>query len=320
MPLSTILDRLHLTTPGVRRSRRRLTPAVRPLEGRQLLSGVPISGTMTQTATFPNLESQPNVANQALLYFSPSMGTLTEVDLVTSGSYTTQFYAENLGSTSGTITGTTNANLSINVPSGPVAVTIPSTSESFNAGPYDGTLNYGGTSGKDFATESSSSATDTTVLTSPADLAAFTGQFRIPITVSGHATGNASSSNGDLSDGFNTQTSVTLTVIYHYTSDPTSQDPPTSSGDPTPTSGTPGTSSASPTSSSPTTPTGTGSQPQPLPSQPQQTTTKGRKEKSKVPAPPPHHKVVQHASTSRAHQASVEHTSSAKAHTRAKKR
>ena len=157
MPLPTVLDRLHSTTPAVRRPRRRLTPAVRPLEGRQLLSALPVTATMTQTATFPNLESQPNVADQAILYFSSSIGTLTEVDVVTSGSYTTQFYAENLGATSSKVTGTTSANLSINLPTGPMPVTIPSVTESFNAGPYDGTVNYGGTSGKDFAAEASNS-------------------------------------------------------------------------------------------------------------------------------------------------------------------
>ena len=98
---------------------RRLTPAVRPLEDRQLLSGAP-TATMTQTATFPNLESHPNVASQAFLYFSSTMGTLTEVDVVTSGSFSTQFSAENLGPSSNAITGTTSGNLSINVPSGAI--------------------------------------------------------------------------------------------------------------------------------------------------------------------------------------------------------
>ena len=112
--------------------------------------------------------------------------------------------------------GTTSGNLSINLPTGAIPVTIPSVTETFNASAFDGTLNYAGTSGKDFAPVTSSSAAQTTVLTSPADLAAFTGNFRIPISVSGHATGSAASSNGDLSDGFKTQTSVTITVIYHY--------------------------------------------------------------------------------------------------------
>jgi hypothetical protein len=180
---------------------------------------------MSQTATFPNLESLPNVGTQAFLYFSSTMGTLTEVDVVTSGSYSTEFSAENLGSSSSAITGTTSGNLSINVPTGAIPVTIPSVTETFNVSAFDGTLDNGGTSGKDFAPVTRSSAAQTTVLTSPADLAAFTGNFRIPITVSGHATGSATSSNGDLSDNFKTQTAATITVIYHYTPKLPSLDP-----------------------------------------------------------------------------------------------
>jgi hypothetical protein len=231
MHRTTVLERLFLPMASGRRPRRRLTPGVRPLEGRQLLSASPASdpppsATMTQTATFPNLESLPNVSTQAILYFSSTMGTLTEVDVVTSGSYSTEFYAENLGPSSTTIAGTTSANLSINVPSGAIPVTIPSITESFRASPFEGTLDYDGTSGKDFASVTSNSTPQTMILTSPADLAAFTGNFRIPVTVSGDATGSASSGNGDLSDGFNTQTSATITVIYHFIPNLPSLDPP----------------------------------------------------------------------------------------------
>ena len=230
MHLPTFFDRLFLRVASGQRPRRRLTLAVRPLEDRQLLSSSPAGGlnpsaTMTQTATFPNLESLPNRGTQAFLYFSSAMGTLTEVDVVTSGSFSTEFHAENLGSSRATIAGTTSGNLTINVPSGAIPVTIPSVTETFNASPFDGDLDYAGTSGKNFAPVTSSSAPETTVLTSPADLAAFTGNFRIPISVSGHATGSASSSNGDLSDGFNTQTSATITVIYHYIPNLPSLDP-----------------------------------------------------------------------------------------------
>ena len=219
---------------------------------------------MTQTATFPNLESLPNVATQAFLYFSSAMGTLTEVDLVTSGSFSTEFHAENLGPSSTTIEGTTSGNLAINVPTGAVPVTVPSVTESFNASPFDGNLDDGGTSGKDFAPVTSSSAAETTVLTSPADLAAFTGNFRIPITVSGHAMGSISSGNNDLSDGFNTQTSATITVIYHYNPNLPSLDPPptnTNTSLPSPVVGTgpsdsPPSASNSPTSMAPAAPTG----------------------------------------------------------------
>ncbi len=200
---------------------------------------------MSQTATFPNLESSPTTSSQEILYFSSAIGTLTEVDLVTSGSFQSEFYAENLGNSSSTITGTTSGNLSINAPSGAIPVTIPSVTETFNAAPFDGTVNYSGSSGKDFAPVTSSSTPQTMVLTSPADLAAFTGHFQMPLSVSGHATGSASSTNGDLSDGFNTQTSATITVIYHYIPNLPSLNPPPSTSPSTPPASAPVTANGS---------------------------------------------------------------------------
>ena len=117
---------------------------------------------MTQAETFPNLESLPTLSTQAILFFSSTMGTLTEVDVVTSGSFNSQFSAENLGPSSSTIEGTTSGNLSINVPTGAVPVTIPSVTQTFNASAFDGTLDYGGTSGKDFAPVTQSSTPQTT--------------------------------------------------------------------------------------------------------------------------------------------------------------
>jgi hypothetical protein len=234
---------------------------------------------MTQTATFPNLESLPNVSTQALLYFSLPMGTLTEVDVVTSGSFQTEFHAENLGPSNSTITGTTTGSVSINTPTGTLVVTIPTVTETFNASAYDRTLDYGGTSGKDFAPVTSSSAAQTTVLTSPADLAAFTGHFRIPIGVAGGASGTATSSDGNISAGFDTQTAATITVIYHFVpnlasldgpSDPaSSSQPPSVSGSANGagSSGSPASLSTSPSNGVAPVSTGTTSLVQPLSTQ-----------------------------------------------------
>jgi hypothetical protein len=297
-------DRFFRGAVSGHRSTRRLTPTIVPLEGRQLLSVSPTPGltptaTMTQTATFPNLESLPNVASQAFLYFSSTMGTLTEVDITTSGSFTTQFSAENLGSSATTIEGTTSANLAINLPSGAIPVTIPSVTESFNAAPYDGITNDAGVSGKDFASVASSSATQTTALTSPAALAAFTGNFRIPITVSGHATGSASSGNGDLSDAFNTQTSVTVTITYDYIPNLPNLDPPTPVTSTTaPTSGGGTSSGSTPSTLNPAPPTitsPTGSIPGPVApvTAPSQHATSAPKKKLQVHVTVPPHHVVQ---------------------------
>ena len=189
--------------------RRQLRLEVGQLEDRQLFSITP-TATMTQTATFFDLESFPNVATQAFLYFSAPMGTLTEVDVLVSGSFTSRFSAKNFGSSVSMIYETTHAALVINVPTGGIALSIPSITETFKATSYDSITDYVGTS---------NSGIQTNVFTSPASLAAFTGHFRIPITISGHATGVATSSNGDVLGTFKTQTSVTVTIIDHYVPD-----------------------------------------------------------------------------------------------------
>jgi hypothetical protein len=165
---------------------------------------------MTQTETFPDLEANPALSDQALLYFSATMGTLTEVDVVTSGSFTSQVSVENAASTGQTVQATTSANLSINVPTGAVPVVIPSVTQS---------VNVSALSDQSLPTVTSSSTPQTMVLTSPAALAAFTGHFRIPISVAGHATGSVTPNDANVSDSFNTDTSATITVIYHYIPD-----------------------------------------------------------------------------------------------------
>ncbi len=179
------------TSTSCRRARRALVPTPSALEDRRLLTA---SAMMSQTATFPDLEVNPTLATQGLLYFSPAMGTLTEVDVVTSGSFTSQFLGANQNAT---VAGSTSANLSIGLPTGPIAVTIPTVSQNLN-GP----------------SVTSDSTPQTTVLTTPAELAAFTGHFRLPVAISGHAEGTTST--GQATGSFQTDTAATISVIYHY--------------------------------------------------------------------------------------------------------
>ncbi len=319
-----VLERLFSSLWSGRRPRRRLNPSVRPLEDRRLLSTPgagepPPTAVMTQTATFPNLESLPTVSSQAILYFSATMGTLTEVDVVTSGSFNSSFYAENLGASSATIDGTTSAHLSINVPTGPIPVTIPSVTQSFNAQPFDGSLDYGGTSGKDFAPITSNAAPQTTVLTTPAELAAFTGNFRIPISVSGHATGNTNPNSTTLSEGFKTQTSATITVIYHFTPKLPSVDPSAGTGSG---SGSQPSGSASSGGSATNTGSASSSSGTVVSTLVDSSSTKKHAAKKKKPAHavPSSHKAHPHVTSAHAHPASSAHVGSSKAHRAHKKK
>jgi hypothetical protein len=265
------------------------------------------------------------VATQAFLYFSSSMGTLTEVDVVTSASYSTEFHAENLGTSSSAIAGTTSGNLSINVPTGAIAVAIPPVTENFSAAPFDGNLDFGGPSGKDFAPVTSGSAARTTVLTSPVDLAAFTGNFRMPVSVSGHATGSVTSSNGDLSAGFHTQTSATITIIYHYIPALPSLDPPVNpSPSPQPpsgsgpggaagSSGSPTLSGSSQANAAPPAPDGTTGLVNGLSTQSHQSSIHGRKKKP-VRAAVPFHKGAHHSVGGLPRLKSVSHSRGVKIH------
>jgi hypothetical protein len=80
---------------------------------------------MSQTATFPDLEGPPGLSDQAIRYFAATMGTLTEVDVVTSGSFTSRPSVENLGPAARAIAGTSAGDLSITVPAGAIPVAIP---------------------------------------------------------------------------------------------------------------------------------------------------------------------------------------------------
>ena len=108
------------------------------------------------------------------------------------------------------------------------------------------------------------------VLTSPADLAAFTGNYRIPTSVV------ESAGNGYLSPDFNTQTPITITVTYHYIPNLPSLDPPSS---PSPDSPGPSVPSPSPTNAAPAAPTGTVSDVQAVSAQPQHSSSHAREKK-----------------------------------------
>jgi hypothetical protein len=173
----TLLERFCLPFVSNRRRRHQFTAAVIPLEDRRLLSNVPgldpSSAVMTQTAWFPNIQTNPTLSDQAILFFSPTMGTLKEVDVVTTGLFTAQF----------------------------------------------------GTGATSVKVNSISPTAQATEFTDSAHLAAFTGSFRIPLSVA------PSSSAGD--------PTATIIVKYYFAPSLPSLDPaPSPALSPTPTSAT----------------------------------------------------------------------------------
>jgi outer membrane biosynthesis protein TonB len=220
------------STTQARRSRQRMTPQLLGLENRQLLTGGPAQvQTMVQQVAFPQAYTNFN-STGTVPGFDPALGTLIAVDVVNSGSITSEFYTENLGSSPTTITGIVSGSLMASGPSATIPVGIPQVTQTFDAAAYDGTEDFSGASGKDF-TPVVSSGTSALTITDPAALAGYVGNGPVTFTESANAIANASApTSGSMAAGFNTQAAATITVVYHYipnTPPPSSPQPQTAS-------------------------------------------------------------------------------------------
>ena len=179
---------------------------------------------MMQQVAFPQAYTNFN-STGTVPGFDPALGTLIAVDVVNSGSITSEFYTENLGSSPTTITGIVSGSLMAIGPAATIPVGIPQVTQTFDAAAYDGTTDFGGTSGKDFTPVVSSGAAALTI-TDPAALSGYVGNGPVTFTESANAVANASApTSGSMAAGFNTQAAATITVVYHYIPN----DPPLSS-------------------------------------------------------------------------------------------
>jgi hypothetical protein len=160
--------------------------------------------------------------SQSIAQFNPSMGTLNSVQVVLSGVLTSDVKVENLDAAPSTVNAQVNGNLSLHGPGGTllsVAPTIADNSTSLTA--YDGTLDYGGTSGHDFG-QQSASAQKSITLTS--NLSAWEGTGSVSLTETAQSSSTVSGS-GNEQVNIMSAGSGTATVIYNYTPKPQSPPP-----------------------------------------------------------------------------------------------
>ncbi|MGH7222342.1 MAG: choice-of-anchor E domain-containing protein, partial [Gemmataceae bacterium] len=122
--------------------------------------------TQQQTATFTAFTTGGS-QTQSVAQFNPSLGTLNSVQVILNGTLSSDVKVENLDAAASTVNAQVNGNLTLQGPGGSqllsVAPTITENSTSLTA--FDGTLDYGGTSGHDFG-EQSASAQQSITLTS----------------------------------------------------------------------------------------------------------------------------------------------------------
>jgi protocatechuate 3,4-dioxygenase beta subunit len=168
---------------------------------------------LTRAAT---VSSTPTdwIKSLSLAQFDPALGTLTSVDIINAGSITSQIKVENLDAAPATITATVAGSLTLSGAGFTSLVTNGSSSKTYNAGAFDGVIDFAGASGHDFGPQTAPGSTSFTVTTST-DLAHFIGTGSIALTEVAHAT-SAASGAGNLVAQINTTAATQVSVIYHY--------------------------------------------------------------------------------------------------------
>jgi hypothetical protein len=152
--------------------------------------------------------------NLSIAQFDPSLGTLTAVDIVNAGSITSDIKVENVDAAAATITATVSGSLTLSGAGFTALVTNGSSSKTFNAGPFDGSIDFGGTSGHDFGPQTATGSMTFTI-TSASALANYIGTGMVSLTEVAHATSSANGA-GNLLAQIATTASAQVSVIYHY--------------------------------------------------------------------------------------------------------
>lgn len=171
--------------------------------------------TIAQTITVPSTPT--NFTKPiSLQQFDPSLGTLTAVDITVDGTLTADIEAENTSVTSpSTITATVAGTLTVTAPGVNLVAPLSSSAGVFHATTFDGKLDFAGTSGFDFGSQSASMS-QSLGFTKPADLASFVGSGSLAGSVI--ATENSTASGGGNLQSTSTATATaTIRVVYTYT-------------------------------------------------------------------------------------------------------
>lgn len=206
----------------------RSTPSLERLESLCLLSTlqtiteptIRVAPTLTDFGNTPGAYTGPQPFTPSVPLFDPSLGTLVAVHINGSAEIVSQIGVENLSRSTGTsVSALTTGGYAVNgVGANAITGTLSGDKLTFQAGTFDGTIDYSGTSGHTFA-PSAATSTISQTLTSPSDLSFFTattGHTSIAPTLSANAQTDVTASGGNLAKSVRTNASGELTVSYDY--------------------------------------------------------------------------------------------------------
>ncbi len=170
--------------------------------------------TRQYSVSFPTTPTN-NTLTGSVTQFDPELGTLQSVEIVNSGTITSDINVENTSNTSpATISATVGGTISL---SGPPGVSVTAAADrnvgTFSASPYDGMIDFQGGSGKDFGNRSASATRSVTLTGAAMDAFLGTGQVNLAESLTASST---ASGGGNLAVQIATTASARATVIYHY--------------------------------------------------------------------------------------------------------
>jgi hypothetical protein len=169
--------------------------------------------TLTENASVPN-SSTDWTNTLGVAPFNPALGTLTSVEIINSGSFISDIKVESLDNAPSTITATDSGVLTLTGPDGVSLVTNLSANKMFNATAFDGTIDFGGTSGHDFGPQTANGSNMVTLNTA-SELQAFEITGQVSFTENAHATSSATGA-GNLITQINTTAGAQISVVYTY--------------------------------------------------------------------------------------------------------
>jgi len=148
--------------------------------------------------------------------FDPALGTLDQVDFILSGHVEGEAKFESLDAEAATVEMELGASITIQRPdTTTLIVSLPSALTSDLVSAFDGTIDFGGTSGKTYPMLSADDIEMTSTSAAP-DLALFTGlgNIDLPVEALGESTGSGA---GNLLLVFMTLAAADFTVEYTFT-------------------------------------------------------------------------------------------------------
>ncbi len=170
--------------------------------------------TITKTVNFGPQATNFNASEQ-IDQFDPSLGTLTEVQILHNGTITSEIRVENLSNNSASsINATVGGKLTITAPGINDILNVSDNVGTYNAGVYDGNSDFSGSSGTSFGAVAAK-GNKTFTLSSASELAPYIGAGKITVSESIVANSKAEGG-GNLLANISSVGAASFTVIYKY--------------------------------------------------------------------------------------------------------